>query len=1527
MHMKKIFLLISTLFIAFNAISQELPNIIPLSPNAAAIAKYGEIPVSHFTGVPNINIPIYTIKSGELTLPLSLSYHAGGNKVEAIASWVGLGWSLNTVPSISRSVRGIPDDAQGGYFSKIAGKTVKEIWDEQGSAYDDLRAYLYSGERDSEPDIFYYNLPGESGKFFYNQKSDAFITFPKSNLRIERDGNNFRLTTQDGIESVFNIKETTKRGNSSGAGHIITSWYASEIISASKKDTISLVYDYEQEEQHFYIMSPITKYLNLSTNQCGSIENNNGPIMTVNYIRPKLLDIIYFKNGYLKFNKDSVERDDLKGGHSLNNISVYNNNNQLISKYEFTYKYIQGNGCQDIDGKSNKWMLLDKIETVSSDLTIRLPHRFEYNETNIPYCRTSAAQDYWGYYNGEDENTNLIPPTGVPNSLIPAQVGTANRQVDTVASQFAILQKITYPTGGCTEFEFENNIASAEDLPPQYVEDYKILAGDYFFGPYDTIPQKNEFQSLPFTIDNPPDEFLNGYNEDNGGAFVNFDIDRPGCDLRQGASPCARFMLYEETTPSNYRYKDDFDMDDRYYLPNGNYMLKAEFDQEEDPQYQGFIFIAKWYKIDPTQNDENRYAGGLRIKEIRNFPNSLSSTIIKRYKYTIDYNSTTSSGDVFSPPDFCFSENIYYDDWEYVSPKFGWSICHLVYLRVRSFSNIQQISHSGSFVGYKNVIEETHNAEETGYTNYKFSHKRDATVFYGFPYVPYKSHELERGQLLEEIKYKKSGTTFIPVQKRVLIYNGFSYDYSGDRYPVYSFGLKWANNLLTNLTFENDPLYGSYTLGMLLSYPRYKYAQNLVGYELEGGWSNLFKETTINYFGNDSTVNTTYYHYDNPDHLNLTRTETIDSEGNLLKSKTIYPQDIVNPTVAEQRLINQNRKAAPIQIETYKGTDLLSTLRTNYKGWYSNIILPDTIKTAQGDNALEERIIYHSYYNNGNVREVSKADDMRVVYVWGYHETLPIAKIENATYSQVQTYVANLKNLSDLDKDAISEDNLRRALNDLRTSLPNAMVYTYTHDPLVGMTSETNPAGQTTYYEYDGLGRLVLIRNHDTEIIKKFEYNYNSNGATIKPTLTTPGINPLSGTYATPQEVSIICSTVGASIYYTDNGSNPNENSSVYTTPITIAAGSTITIKAVAMLNGYNPSAIATAEYTIDESICTLEVDRNIITANPCGATYQGTFTTNQSDFSAVSSDTIWLTVNENVNPIKFTCTANTGALQREATITVTAGDCTDTINVIQDVPYLIISDIEHASCSGYKSVMIQTNMQDSDLSISESESWIFNATITSTYIRFYCPTNTTESTNIGSITINGCGLSDTVSVSQEPMTDYLDITPSSGSISPDGRRSFTATVSSNVSWSVPSSIGGWLTATKSGNTIVFSANENNSGIQRSATVTVSGTGMCGTLSDAIIITQDEYCFIAVSPNVKNISYQETTFDVVVNTNQPGFIIDDSPYAQSVVNGSTVTITCEANNSINPREILISFVADGGAGDCYTVLTINQVGN
>ena len=84
-------------------------DVIPPSPTAASLGEYGEFPVSLYSGLPTISIPLYEIEVGDYSLPITLDYHSAGVKVEEMAGWVGLGWSFNAGGVITRSVRGLDE--------------------------------------------------------------------------------------------------------------------------------------------------------------------------------------------------------------------------------------------------------------------------------------------------------------------------------------------------------------------------------------------------------------------------------------------------------------------------------------------------------------------------------------------------------------------------------------------------------------------------------------------------------------------------------------------------------------------------------------------------------------------------------------------------------------------------------------------------------------------------------------------------------------------------------------------------------------------------------------------------------------------------------------------------------------------------------------------------------------------------------------------------------------------------------------------------------------------------------------------------------------------------------------------------------------------------------------------------------------------------------------------------------------------------------------------------------------------------
>jgi len=93
------------------------------------------------------------------------------------------------------------------------------------------------------------------------------------------------------------------------------------------------------------------------------------------------------------------------------------------------------------------------------------------------------------------------------------------------------------------------------------------------------------------------------------------------------------------------------------------------------------------------------------------------------------------------------------------------------------------------------------------------------------------------------------------------------------------------------------------------------------------------------------------------------------------------------------------------------------------------------------------------------------------------------------------------------------------------------------------------------------------------------------------PLTATPVMAPSGGIYTSTQSVTITCETVASTIYYTTDGSEPDDTSSEYTTALEISSNTTL--KAIAYASGFDPSNIAAEEYIFASSVSTITELRN----------------------------------------------------------------------------------------------------------------------------------------------------------------------------------------------------------------------------------------------------------------------------------------------------------------------------------------------
>ena len=184
---------------------------------------------------------------------------------------------------------------------------------------------------------------------------------------------------------------------------------------------------------------------------------------------------------------------------------------------------------------------------------------------------------------------------------------------------------------------------------------------------------------------------------------------------------------------------------------------------------------------------------------------------------------------------------------------------------------------------------------------------------------------------------------------------------------------------------------------------------------------------------------------------------------------------------------------------------MLSRKRIIFKDWKPNkdnskrIVKPEIIKHLKGSNVFEDRLKYHAYDSYGNPLEVSQNLGSHTSYLWGYDEQYPVAKVENATYSQL---IGTGIILTTVNNSSTTDANMRAELNKLR-NLTGSNATTYTYDPLIGMTSMTDPSGYTTYYEYDSFNRLKFVENKDSKVLKSYDYHYKTEVQQYTVTSTT----------------------------------------------------------------------------------------------------------------------------------------------------------------------------------------------------------------------------------------------------------------------------------------------------------------------------------------------------------------------------------------------------------------------------------------
>jgi YD repeat-containing protein len=1108
----------------------EIPKIIPPSPNAAALEKFGVIPVDYSTGVPSISYPMWNWQRGKLQFNIGLVYHAGGHKVDDMASNVGLGWTTTGIGRISRTVRGLPDDllVRGFLYSDILPQvSTSQYMDEyinMGKNIQVPNSFLNSnvtitpintsqttfgiveqianGELDGEQDIFSYSFNNHSGRFIFDHDKNI-IPLEQTNIKFEAlyssysngtipNGyiNAFKVTEDNGMVYKFDYLEYQNTQNISSdntitatppSGNGVSGWLLTQMKDPLTNESIYINYsngltqyeigwsESESNDLEECIVNGSQSFCRTALLKKSNIVNYQ--LVSGNDVIPNSVN---FPDGSLLSFEYNHARSDLNNSNALTKVLVKNNRNEIVKQFALSYSYFNSvTGMHDPTitiNDNTKRLRLDGVAEISNNNTITKPTQFIYNNTSLN-CRGSKNVDFWGYNvnpnrnNGqylpivplEQTEIDIIKSNGI---LFQLSLDGADKKPDADFSKAAILERINYPTGGFTSFEYECNKAFS---PINYYED-KLIS-------------------------NTPEWYQNSFNQNIGINFpsrVKTSIEflfkteefNPRPPASTSGTPLTCFAENQDLTLASFEISSinesfpTITVTDIYSnflsgvkkvidLPlNTSFRVKFVYNPSATCAFQypfkanckGTYYVPLYDKL----------AGGLRIKKIVS-DNGSGSVLTKEYSYSnLDGNSSATLNEI---PNFKYHRHM------------RWGFIFL--------SNLS----SPSLMEYDFTVRSIQRSSSpTNTINY----------FNGSPLLYSRVIEKEKDNSSTERQY----SPFVSVSTGG---SGYYPNMPAQDFPNLS-GLMTKEIIkdnIGNIKIETSLTHNKNQVQLLNEKNRnIKVGSIASNFSFKGYAADQFYMYTTRAEQTGSTTKI----YENGNILTNTETKTYDPIFHYLKSTTTYNSNnsgkakIItysgenSGTSAYNLMISKNILSTPINIQTIKiplviNTGVLSQSITNYGLFQNNTLpMPSSVQSSILGNSLQTDITFNDYDNKGNLLQYTAKNGIITSFLWGYNQQYPVAKVDGATFASISSLV----NQTTLNNPLTTDVQMQQALNNIRTGLANtkAFVTTYTYSPLIGITSETDPNGRTKYYEYDAFNRLSIVRDQDNNILKKICYNY-----------------------------------------------------------------------------------------------------------------------------------------------------------------------------------------------------------------------------------------------------------------------------------------------------------------------------------------------------------------------------------------------------------------------------------------------------
>lgn len=1015
----KIACVVFAIFSSKTLFAQNIPNV--KSPQTYQLEKYGNIPVNLNTGSNAYGINLYSYPNIYMDqgFSIDLKYYGTGYVPSKKSNYVGLDWSLHFGGSISRDVRGVPDDffpdspqSSNNVYGYLAGvkncnQNNYQIYTNNYNAHNSggVKVGILCGSytHELEPDKFNFNFMDKSGYFFIGNNGIPVIVSEDKGLKIDISG----LAERQPFKSLNDGSKCLTKN--------------SVIIITDGKGT-KYYFGGEYENLDIYYPMPVDQAIE------SKFIINSWNLFKIEYPNANIIEV--------KYKKELI-------------------NNTYDRNFCFDRDFL-------ITIKEPFQLMLEQTFLNSQEIHAQNSN-YNTSSGNVFYDGTV----YWGSSSSSSDSgiKQKITATkkSLPQSILLNGVEIASFSYE----RFDKYATWTLPSYKLTAIQLKNQIGqNIKDVKLSYYR-YK----DVFF-----LDKVQEYKKAKLSLD-----FIQEYSFDYYSKNALPEENTLGIDYwgywngKINNKLIPNFNVNKQT--DEYSFTESIRDTDTNYCSTA--LLKSIIYPTKGKTE--FIYEPHDYtqKLDRTLASEFKNTlvqasgviGGGRVKKVINYTETGSIAETKEYKYIKNYTpSGTNSG----------SSGIlsnYYRNLAYFSATSSFSNYeqldvysdNLIETAMNSFpvlySEVTEILSNGSYI--KNYFTDysshpdnnaakaiNNNSASTQYTYYPNN--------IGNINLPYFSAGYKRGHVFKKELYdnnfnkiKETNTQFEDIAKILELTNYATHvtDRTGRNYYIMQFGGTFAP--IVSTTSDYSPT-GAYT-----SQEKYTYSPNIPQV--------------------------------------LSSVEAIDSDGVSIYTDYSYPSNgtlMKDANIVEIPTVTATRKNG--KIITKNGVIYNKNSSTN------NLLLPTSqIKDDIYTETPMTEVTFDLYDDKGNILQYTSSDGIPVTLLWGYNQTLPILKIEGITYASLAGILGfantntGYKTLAAVTatgsySETYEMQTLIPLLDNIRSnaSLKEYPITTYTHKPLIGVSSITPPSGFREFYRYDNANRLQKVVDSEGKLLKKFEFNY-----------------------------------------------------------------------------------------------------------------------------------------------------------------------------------------------------------------------------------------------------------------------------------------------------------------------------------------------------------------------------------------------------------------------------------------------------